>query len=139
MRSGPFPKPAIADVNCVSLHYGETMRNKLALALRMATDADREKRLGALQCSWCFYGFSGRFSGATMTGWACAECAQEQPMHGCTSTPKLCDPCATKLELCSKCCADLDYRPRRRLHRLRKGDRILKGKRAALEKILEKL
>jgi hypothetical protein len=133
MRSPTAPKPDAAASNQLSALHRRRMLDRAALALRAASDGDRDKRLAALECPWCFYQAHGRIGGSAMTGWTCAECHQDQPLWSSTATPKLCPPCAHELELCRECGADLDLRHRRTLHRMRAGDRIFskRGKRVA--------
>lgn len=132
MRSAPSPKPDKTASNRVSAHYSQRFVDRMALALIAATDGERAKRLAALRCKWCWYMLHGRIAGQAFTSWTCAECATEH-QHSSTATPKLCEPCARELELCRECCADLDFRHRRTLHRMRPGDRIFKKPRRKRE------
>lgn len=85
----------------------------ISAAERCKKDADREKRLGALECPSCFYIRSSRVGGASMTTWYCGVCAEEG-LHGSTAVPRVCRRCAEKHSLCVQCGGDLNMRERRR-------------------------
>jgi hypothetical protein len=88
------------------------------LALKLTADPDREIRLApAHQCIRCFYMPDTRLVGRAFTDWTCLVCG-EPGRHSNTAVPLLCGTCSGDLHLCVTCCADLDLKPRRKLHRL---------------------
>lgn len=77
-------------------------------------DADREARLKARECRWCWY--RSGFAGQAFTEWTCWSCGKED-CHANTAVPRLCNECADRLGLCVRCCADRELKRRKTLER----------------------
>jgi predicted nucleic acid-binding Zn ribbon protein len=84
----------------------------IARATRLQDDPEREKRVAAGLCRWCYYA-AGRLGGASMTTQPCASCGEDQ-MYGSTATDALCLPCAKEHSLCKRCGGDRETRTLRR-------------------------
>jgi hypothetical protein len=84
----------------------------MKLARDLEADAEKQRRLKALECKACFY-FS-RIGGAAITEQPCAACAKPQ-VYANTNTDILCRECASEHKLCKHCGGDIDMRERRRL------------------------
>lgn len=84
----------------------------IARATAMQGDPEREKRIAAGMCRWCFYA-RGRMGGASMTTQPCSGCGVDQTF-GSTATDVLCLPCAKEHSLCKRCGGDREMRTLRR-------------------------
>jgi hypothetical protein len=71
----------------------------------LATDPHQKDRLAQHECKACYYAV--RISGQAFTHYACRQCGKEG-MHHNTGVPLLCDDCADKGVLCSRCCKARD-------------------------------
>lgn len=87
--------------------------NALLSAKKLLNDDERVERLAKSECLSCFYLFSARIGGATMTDRECAGCDKE--MHfSSTATNLLCLDCASINSLCVRCGADVELKERRK-------------------------
>ena len=109
-------------VNRVSALKAERVASRVALALDLAGDGQREKRVAARQCRGCFYLDSG-LAGQAFTKWTCGLCGKED-MHHNTNTPKLCMECSQAFDLCAMCGGDIEMRCRTKRFG-RKANRIV--------------
>ena len=74
-------------------------------------DKGREDRLKFLECPSCWY-LGGHISCQAFTRYTCQVCAKDYSHHN-TAVPYVCRECATKLNICCECGADLDLKRRR--------------------------
>lgn len=88
-------------------------------ALKVLEDPKREERMKLCLCPACTY-LRGGFAGQAFTAWTCEACEKPQPSWHNTATPKLCLECADRYGLCTRCLADLDLSPRRKVTRSNK-------------------
>lgn len=79
------------------------------------TDAQRNGRLRARECPWCFY-FGSTLAGQGFTDWVCSCCGKEDTWAD-TRTPYLCHECSDRLGLCVNCTADIHLTKRTKLER----------------------
>lgn len=74
-------------------------------------DAHKAERLGAYECKWCFYFRGDRIAGQAFTDYICAVCREEYSWSN-TAVPTICPKCASHLQICKRCGADLDFKKR---------------------------
>jgi hypothetical protein len=104
-------------------HYARQYLNEWIINAEHAyTDKQRTERAAAQCCRWCFYGRRSRLAGQAFTTRPCDSCAEDQTFSS-TATDPLCMPCAQRLGLCVRCCADVDLTDRVKLERLSKAKR----------------
>lgn len=89
-------------------------------ALKVLEDPQREERMKQCVCLACAYVRGPYFAGQAFTAWTCEACEKEQPSWPNTAVPKLCLECADRYGLCTRCLADLDLRPRKKVVRSNK-------------------
>jgi hypothetical protein len=109
----------------MATHFGRRHLDEwIAAAERAWADKDRDERIAAQKCRWCFYarGRGGRIVGHGFTTRACASCEAPQTYSSTAANP-LCMPCAQRLGLCVECCADIDLTDRRKLELVSKPKR----------------
>ncbi len=87
------------------------VKQVIADAKEIETDARKAERLEKHECKACFY--NSRIGGASMTSQPCMSCHADQ-MYGSTNTDALCKKCAEKHGLCKHCGGDLEMRTRRK-------------------------
>ncbi len=69
--------------------------------LALQHDDDRDARLRANECPYCYYIYS-RIAGQAFTDWSCGICGK-QDTHCNTATPRYCSNCADEHRLCVAC------------------------------------
>lgn len=74
-------------------------------------DKHKDRRHDLLECGACYY-FGGRIAGQGFTNYTCQVCEEERTHHN-TAVPRICRGCAQKLNICSRCGADIDLKRRR--------------------------
>ena len=116
MKQQPRPSLDLERVNNATFCARERAEGSLRKALNYHRDTEREARLGARQCPWCWYFRRHRVAGQAFTDWTCAGCGAEKS-HANTATPRLCAACAEKYGLCCECAADMELRTRRKLEK----------------------
>lgn len=85
-------------------------------ALAAREDRHRYGRLRAMRCKACFYFPVNRLAGQAFTARPCHECGEEI-LHHNTAVPPICKKCAKRLGVCLECCADMDFKCRKKLKR----------------------
>lgn len=116
MKRQPLPPLDLERVQSASFRARQSTERSLHKALSFHADAEREERLKAHQCPWCWYFRRGGIAGQAFTEWTCSGCGAET-MHHNTATPRLCVACAEKYGLCVECEGDIEMRPRKKLER----------------------
>jgi predicted RNA-binding Zn-ribbon protein involved in translation (DUF1610 family) len=105
-------------------HYSrQHLEEWIANAERAWVDEDREARLEAQQCRWCFYATGGRIVMPAFHQRGCESC-KEILTYTSSDTNPLCKPCGKKLNLCVKCRADVSLADRRKLEKKLPPDRL---------------
>jgi hypothetical protein len=120
-RPRALPKSVVEQINRISSHRSERVRDRLALAAQAAADLKCAERLKARECAYCFY-LDTRVAGQAFTKWNCQVCGAPS-QHANTAVPKLCCACADEYDLCTSCMGDQDMRHRTKVRakpRLRK-------------------
>jgi hypothetical protein len=87
------------------------VQNALAMAEKLTTDPDKEKRLKAQRCLSCFYFVA--IAGQAFTDANCA-CCDKPETYSNTNTDLLCLDCACTSNLCKHCGADIDLSAERK-------------------------
>lgn len=107
-------KPKIMNV-CNMVYATESaktyVRDLIAKADEIKTDARKKERVKACECAACFY--RSGIGGAAMTNRPCMSCGKNQ-LYGSTYTDVLCLDCAEMHRLCKHCGGDLEMRVRRK-------------------------
>lgn len=116
MKQQPRPPLDLFGVQLATEQGRRYCEDALACALRYNADSERDERLKAHECPWCWYFRRGGLAGQAFTEWTCSGCGKEQ-RHPNTATPRLCVECAVKYGLCVECTGDLELRPRKKLER----------------------
>lgn len=101
------------DINQVGWRHKEYAQISIAKAMAYLIDRDKKDRLKKQECAYCFYFCSSRIGGQAMTNWNCKACGR-QDMYGNTAVPSICNSCATKHALCTRCAGDVHMRVSRR-------------------------
>lgn len=116
MRQQPKPPLDLFGVQSATDRARQYAESSLCKALRYNADSEREERLKAHQCPWCWYFRRPVIAGQAFTEWTCSGCGAEA-QHANTATPRLCVACAEKYGLCVQCTGDIEMRPRKKLER----------------------
>lgn len=87
--------------------------NAIARAEMLSTDSERDQRLQAQECKYCWYLTRPRVGGAAITARECSICGTDQTFSS-TNTDPLCKPCAHENSLCCHCGGDIDMKNRRK-------------------------
>lgn len=99
----------ISRINDVSSRNALKYAKFIEEALRGIADADKEKRLDAQACKWCFYFRGPTISGQGFTDWDCQYCSNTGT-HSTTDVPYCCEECAEELALCRSCGGAISFR-----------------------------
>lgn len=76
-------------------------------AEQLKSDPEKRKRLEKSLCLSCFYINFASFGGAAITERPCGIC-EDNMSFPTTVVDKVCNPCASKNDLCKRCGADLN-------------------------------
>lgn len=117
------PSLDVQRVQNATYYSRRNLETWIANSERAWLDEDREKRLEAQHCRWCFYARGSRLAGQAFTDRDCESCKETQH-YPSTATNPLCKPCAKKLNLCVECCADISLADRRKLERKLPPDHV---------------
>lgn len=83
-------------------------RKQLINYKNMLADTDREKRIHAQMCIFCYYTKCNRTSGSTFTRSKCKHCSKDMQFTN-TDIDAVCYNCATELGLCKHCGAKINF------------------------------
>lgn len=103
------------DNACISnaTYVSKSQADSIIVRARLILDdPDRSKRLDACECPVCWK--IGRVGGAKCTTVVCGMCDAELKFSS-TCVDAVCVPCAKKIGICKRCCADLDLKQRKYL------------------------
>jgi hypothetical protein len=118
-RRGSLSADETMRINAVSAQAARRVGDRVATALELAGDGQREARLKAKQCRHCFYRISIQLACQAFTSWKCAHCDHEAQHHN-SATPRVCGDCSTDFELCTQCGGDIEMRFRTKVKRVSK-------------------
>lgn len=96
----PFRKLTITDVENATYSCRERIDMTAERALQYLSDPEKSDRHKDALCVPCYYGT--RIGGAAMTHAYCGICRLKM-LFNSTSTDKLCQGCALRLDLCKHC------------------------------------
>ena len=110
----PYRKLTLSDVNGAVDFAKYRIEQTTLRALTYLTDPDKKDRRARHECVVCCYG--DRIGGSAMTACYCGIC-QKELRFSSTSIDKVCDACATKLDLCRHCGATSELKVPRTLRK----------------------
>ena len=88
------------------------IKARVKRAKQFQEDPQKATRLKELECAYCFYSGQDRIVGWGFTKYNCKVCGDEHQESN-TAVPALCTSCATTLNVCRRCGADLQYKTRK--------------------------
>jgi hypothetical protein len=105
-RTKPLTLKEITRINQGSLHSSQLIATKLAEALVISQDGEKEARLAVKRCAGCYY-LSYKTYSQDPELWTCYFCSLKG-MHPKACLPKACLDCSDTFEVCRQCLGSLD-------------------------------